>query len=202
LSRDKDVAVFIPADNLAAGVSNNIMITYMTRFFLKLTVLLSMIIGFNSSICGQNIFFKCDGIYQTSDNGIKIINKHSESDNRTRDSIIALVNKDGVPRKINNIPDFYLIDTIPIICSNDFKTVKIFQRKGNNKPELSVELNENVKEKFSKATDQNISKPLLIIFENKIIAAPIVVFTIENGKMQITGLDEELMNRIIKKFNK
>ena len=168
----------------------------------KLTILLVLILIFNYETEAQTKVFKCDGIYQTHENGMKIINKHSESDNLTRDSIIAIVNNDGVPIPINDVPYFYLIDTIPIVCFNDFKSAKLTWQKGNTKPVLSIKLIDSMKCKFANATRFNIGKPLPIIFENKLISAPTVVFAIESGELEITGLDKELIEQIVKKVKK
>jgi len=74
--------------------------------------------------------------------------------------------------------------------------------KRTKKPILYIKLYDTMKDKFAYATYQNISKPLPFIFENKIISAPIVGFQIEGGEINVTGLDEELINRIVKKVNK
>jgi len=184
------------------------MILYMTRLTLKLTVLLALMVGLISSTIAQNVIFKCNGIYQTSERGIRVFvvkNKTTKPSNDSKTMDINSQKNEGnsLIKEVIETPNSYLVDTIPIVCFDDFKTVKLVQQKGNiNKNELLIELNENVIDKFKSATYQNIGKPLPIIFENKLISAPVAVFTIDNGKIQVTGLDEELIDRIIKKVNK
>ncbi len=176
----------------------------MTRLDLKLFFIIILIIGLNNWTKAQDFIFKCDGIYQTKDNGIKIfVDKMSKS--ISPEDTITVNKKDKVNMEITEdfkTPDSYLVDTIPIICTNDFKIVRLDKDKRTNKPIFYIKLNDNVKDKFAKATEQNLSKSLLLIFDNRLITASNVVFPIESGELNINGLDEILIKRLIKKINK
>ena len=160
-------------------------------------------------ISAQNPTFKCDGIYQTSDNGVKILNNTKDKLPITKtitDTTTVFNKTDGTTKKIIqvrdiNIPDSYLIDTIPIVCFNDFKSVELKWQKWK-KPILSIKLNDKAKQTFSNATSQNIGKPLIILFENKLISAPVVYSHIDSGNMDITGLDLDIIIKIIQKLDK
>jgi preprotein translocase subunit SecD len=138
----------------------------------------------NSALKAQNALLQCDGIYQTSNNGVKVIQR-VEANNQGEGE-----------------PSYFIVDSIPVVCISDFKTVKRTLQKGSRKPSLYIKLKDEVKDKFTNATTLNTRKPLPFIFENKVIAAPIVIFPIESGEIEISGLDEDLINRIVKKFEK
>lgn len=151
---------------------------------------LGLVCLFNSALKAQNALLQCDGIYQTSDDGVKVI-QWAEANNQG----------EGEPAPPSE-PSYYIVDTIPVVCISDFKTVKRTLQKGSRKPALYIKLKDEVKDRFTNATTLNTRKPMPFIFEDKVIAAPVVIFPIESGEIEISGLDEDLIKHIIKKFEK
>ncbi len=86
--------------------------------------------------------------------------------------------------------EFQTEDGTIVITGTDVNTATA--RSGQNKmgnTEYSVELslNEEGKEKFAKATEENIGKPIAIIYDGETISAPNVEEAIPNGTAHITG---------------
>lgn len=86
--------------------------------------------------------------------------------------------------------EFQTEDGTTVITGTDVNTATA--RSGQNKmgnTEYSVELslNEEGKEKFAKATEENIGKPIAIIYDGETISAPNVEEAIPNGTAHITG---------------
>ena len=86
--------------------------------------------------------------------------------------------------------EFQTEDGTTVITGTDVNTATA--RSGQNKmgnTEYSVELslNEEGKEKFAKATEENIGKPIAIIYGGETISAPNVEEAIPNGTAHITG---------------
>lgn len=151
---------------------------------------LGLVCSVNSALKAQNALLQCDGFYQTSDDGIKVFQW-----------VEANTQGDGDPATTGE-PSYFIVDSIPVVCISDFKTVKRTLQKGSRKPVLYIKLKDEVKDRFTNATTLNTRKPLPLIFEDKVIAAPVVIFPIESGEIEISGLDEDLINRIVKKFEK
>ncbi len=168
---------------------------------MKTLMILSFLLTIIIELCNaQNYTFKCDGIYQTCQNGIKIKN---ELKHISRDSCIALARAEGAEiKQIFGDPDFFIIDTIPVVCFSDIKSAKIQFEELNKKSVLVITLKDNEKDKFKDVSVKNIGKNLPIIFENKLISDPVMNDIIENGKMDLSGLDNEMMEKIIRKVNK
>ena len=131
------------------------------------------------SSCGntENNKSKFHGIYQTSENGFEI----------------SFYNDNSKSLKI---------DTVPIITDLEMKTIEKHYQYQTNKPILNIQLSESGKKKFEKATIENFDKPLAIIFYDKLLAAPTVVSTIPNGKIDVHGIEVELIDEIVKGFKK
>src|SRR4051812_29884460 len=106
-----------------------------------------LIISFTLRVSAQSKVFKCDGIYSTTKNGweLKLAKDSTKS---------------------------FLVDSVPIVCFSEFKSAHLATALNDKKPRLFIELNNYGTIKFDSATIYNIGKPLLIIFENSIIAAP------------------------------
>ena len=85
----------------------------------------------------------------------------------------------------------FSIDTLklvdePAVRTNDIaKATRIFDQL--NRPAILIELNKEGAEKFLTLTKENIQKPIAIVVNNKIIAAPVVVSTILEGRIMING---------------
>jgi preprotein translocase subunit SecD len=140
----------------------------------KYILLVVLLICFMLSSKSQTNIYKCDGIYRTSKSGQKL-------------SLASDSSK------------IFLVDPNPIVCFSEFKLAEFGISHYDRKPILSIELNDNATMKFDSATAKNIGKPLLIIFENSIVSAPNVIQQIEDGKIQVTGLEEKLIKQIVAK---
>ena len=85
----------------------------------------------------------------------------------------------------------FSIDTLklvdePAVRTNDIaKATRIFDQL--NRPAILIELNKEGAEKFLTLTKENIQKPIAIVVNNKIIAAPVVASTILEGRIMING---------------
>jgi len=94
------------------------------------------------------------------------------------------------------------IDTIPIIVPGDFDRVRMEFCTTTEKPLLSIQLTEAGKVKFAKLTRENIGKPIAIILNDKLLSMPVVHVGIPNGKIEISGLDKEMMENLVDEFTK
>ncbi len=86
--------------------------------------------------------------------------------------------------------EFQTEDGATVITGSDVSTATA--RSGQNKmgnTEYSVELslNEEGKEKFAQATEENVGKSIAIIYDGETISAPTVQEAIPNGTAHITG---------------
>ncbi len=86
--------------------------------------------------------------------------------------------------------EFQTEDGATVITGSDVSTATA--RSGQNKmgnTEYSVELslNEEGKEKFAQATEENVGKSIAIIYDGETISAPTVKEAIPNGTAHITG---------------
>lgn len=59
----------------------------------------------------------------------------------------------------------------------------------NSQPEVNLGFNSEGTDLFAEITKRNISKPVAIVLDKKIISAPTVQTAIENGQARITGLE-------------
>ena len=59
---------------------------------------------------------------------------------------------------------------------------------GNREYSVELNLNENGKEKFAKATEENVGKQIAIIYDDEVKSAPVVQTAITGGQCEITGM--------------
>ena len=171
----------------------------MTKSIIIYLILIILIIGLCFKSNAQIYNFKCDGLYQTSDVGIKVINEISNTETSYKiDSDSKIIDI------TNEVPDYYIIDTIPLICFCDIKSIEIEKGENDRNITLSFKLKDYAIEKFQNVTYKNIGRPIPFIFENKLILAPIVNQVIENGEFACSfkGLSDELLKYLFDKFKK
>ena len=97
----------------------------------------------------------------------------------------------------NDSSQVYHIDPVPVIKVKDFVKVKK-QKNEYNMIELYIRIDDKYVEKFADITTENIGKPLIFILNDKLVAAPIVQTEISGGVVVLTGIDENLIDEIIK----
>lgn len=118
-----------------------------------------------------------NGIYQTSVNGVEF-------------------------KLYDDSTKSFKADKKPIVSFSDFKKVKIKKSPHDRTSMLFIKLNKTGKEKFSKATKQNIRKHLLIIFKGKLLSAPVVIESITGGEIQVSGIEKSICKEIVKAYKK
>lgn len=101
---------------------------------------------------------------------------------------------DGMYETLNYNPDERIdIESITLkeIPSIEFKDLKSISVKPEQSPALSYSVqmifNEAATKKLSKISNNNIYKPLVIVINQKIVFAPIIRHSIDNGNLEISG---------------
>ncbi len=62
----------------------------------------------------------------------------------------------------------------------------IVQKGGDTQPSLALELSKEASRKFEKITEENIGKKLMVVLDNKILAAPTINAPIRDPKIKLT----------------
>ncbi len=73
-----------------------------------------------------------------------------------------------------------------VLGKADFKSARIDTYE-NAQQTVMLELKKEAAEKFEKITEENIGKRLAVVFNNKILTAPIVRDAIRGGKIKLDG---------------
>ena len=73
------------------------------------------------------------------------------------------------------------------MVSRASKEVGALEQGGPSVPYVSLEFNEEGKELFAKATQDNLNKRILIVLDEEVVSAPTVNSAITDGKAMITG---------------
>ena len=92
------------------------------------------------------------------------------------------------------------VDKSEKITFDDFK--KVTTKSTQYGKVMLIKLNKKGKAMLAKMTQQNLQKPLVIVFQGKILSAPIVQETIKGGRLEISGIDEKTINDMLKFINK
>ena len=103
------------------------------------------------------------------------------------DNAIYLSNPNGkLELKLNKIYEKYTFDSNPIILFEDVKFVKIINTQFDI-PALLIQLNKKGSEDLKRITHLNKGKNLGLVFEGKLIAAPLINDEILDGEFAISG---------------
>lgn len=89
--------------------------------------------------------------------------------------------------KLTEVPDITISD-----ISNIKKSLNY-----HGKPTLNITLTKEAGEKFYTLTEKNVSKPIAIVVNKKIISMPIVFSPISEGNLVLDGISEEEIDTII-----
>ncbi|WP_352400594.1 protein translocase subunit SecD [Anaerotignum sp.] len=73
------------------------------------------------------------------------------------------------------------------MIKNATKQVGATSKNGPSIPYVSLEFNEEGKEKFAQATEENIGKTIRIVMDDEVISAPVVQTKITDGNAMISG---------------
>jgi len=73
------------------------------------------------------------------------------------------------------------------MVSRAIKEVGAMEEGGPSVPYVSLEFNEQGKELFAKATQENLNKRIVIVLDGEVVSAPTVNSAITDGKAMITG---------------
>ena len=147
------------------------------RIFIKFTsviVNLTLLNSFSVNLTAQTKF---NSIYKTSETGINYT-------------------------FYNDSTSSLKIDTIPVISSLDFMEVKKKYNKEFRQYELYINLIKKGSTSFAEVSKANIGKPLAIIINDKLLAAPTIQTEITDGKLMVTGLDKDLVKEIVGYFKR
>ena len=147
------------------------------KIFIKFTLVIVSLTILNSLSANLFAQTKFNGIYKTSETGINYTFYN--------DSTTSLK-----------------IDTIPVVSSFEFMEVKKKYNKQFRQYELYINLTKKGSKTFAEVTKANIGKPLAIIINDKLLAAPIIQIEITDGKLMVTGLDKALVMEIVGYFKK
>jgi preprotein translocase subunit SecD len=88
-----------------------------------------------------------------------------------------------------------------VVDQNDVQTVKTIENTETNSWEILLSLNPKGTERLKKITAENMGKKLKIVVDGKIVSAPVIQTSIENGHVAFTSHysyaeAEELATRI------
>ncbi len=95
---------------------------------------------------------------------------------------------------------FEYIDTNAILTFNDIKSIKNKKGKYGGR-ELFIVLTDDAKKVFADYTQNNVGNKLAIIFNDKLIMAPVIQDAITGGEVVVTGYDlNEEFDKIVENF--
>ena len=147
------------------------------KILVKFTLVIVSVTILNSLFVNLNAQTKLNGIYNTSETGINYT-------------------------FFNDSTSSVKIDTIPVVSSFEFMEVKKKYNKEFKQYELFINLTKKGSISFAKLTKANIGKPLAIIINDKLLAAPLIQTEITDGRLMLTGLDKALVKEIVGYFKK
>lgn len=81
----------------------------------------------------------------------------------------------------------YVLKQNAALDKSQIKKVMVSNNKNTNSAELQIEFNENGALTWLNLSRNNLDKPIAIVIDNAVYAAPIVRSEIKSGKCQITG---------------
>lgn len=141
----------------------------------KLTCITLFLLSITQLAYSQAYHSKLNGIFQTSSQGTAL-SFYNDSD-----------------KSLN-------IDKFESITFNDFK--KVTTKSTQYGKVILIKLNKKGKTMLAKMTKQNLRKPLVIVFQGKILSAPIVHEAITGGRLEISGIDKKTIHDILNFINK
>lgn len=144
------------------------------KIIVIITILVSSIISCNQK---KDNKYRLNGIYQTAKNGLEI-------------------------KFYNDSTKSLKIDTIPVINYSDIDKIEKQYQSQTNQSIINLQLTEIGKKKFKKATRENLNKPLAIVLNDKLLSAPTIVSVIPNGQINISGIDNDQIDKILGDFRK
>lgn len=118
-----------------------------------------------------------NGVYQTSPNGKKFT-MHNDSSQSLQ------------------------VEETAIVSFSDFEAMTMRSSAASGKPNLYIKMTPEGRKKFALATQENIDKPLAIIFNDQLFSAPVVREKITTGELQISGIDKKSYEKIMAAFKR
>ncbi|WP_299452119.1 hypothetical protein [uncultured Microscilla sp.] len=126
---------------------------------------------------------------------------YGQTDGTSLSGIFQTAVQGGVKLPFYNNTDRSLrVDKSVAITFADFK--KMTAKSTPQGKTLFIKLNKAGKAKLAQMTQNNLQKPLVIVFEGEILSAPLVQETITSGNLQITGIDKKTARKFIKSYKK
>ena len=93
------------------------------------------------------------------------------------------------------------LEARPVITLKEVGEVKKTVRYSGTYPEVNLKLTEEGSQKLYMLTKANIGKPIAIVIENQIVAMPMVMAAVADGRVSIAGgFSEEEIDRIIERI--
>lgn len=144
---------------------------------MKITYILLVIMVFNAKTLRSQTITDIipDGIYETCSEGIKIFYSGDSS-------------------------QYCFLDTTQAIHFNCIAKIKKKKSKYAGGYSLTIQFNETASLQLQLLTQRNIEKRLPIIADNQIIASPFVMTEISDGKLSLTGINEDLIDLLQKRY--
>ncbi|MCD9854783.1 DUF2059 domain-containing protein [Epilithonimonas sp. JDS] len=102
------------------------------------------------------------------------------------DGFYSVVNYEGPSQKLKD----FRLSSNPSITTNEILEVKKLKDE-YGRPVIDIILNKEGAKKFRVLTENNIGKPIAIVFSKKILSAPFINDVINDGRVQIAGIFTE-----------
>lgn len=116
-----------------------------------------------------------------------------EGDKRIRVQIPGVENAEEAIQEIGQTAQLSFVDEAGnVLLTGDmvkdaYKQVGATDPNGASLPYVALEFNEEGKQRFAEATQNNIGKVIYIVMDEEVISAPVVQTAITDGKAMITG---------------
>ncbi len=116
-----------------------------------------------------------------------------EGDKRIRVQIPGVENAEEAIQEIGQTAQLSFVDEAGnVLLTGDmvkdaYKQVGAADPNGPSLPYVALEFNEEGKQRFAEATQNNIGKVIYIVMDEEVISAPVVQTAITDGKAMITG---------------
>ncbi len=117
---------------------------------------------------------------------------YQEGDDRINIEIPGVTNANEILDELGKPGslEFQTEDGATVVTGADISTAtarSIQNKMGNTEYSVELSLNDEGKEKFAKATEENVGKTIAIIYDGEVISAPEVNEAIPDGSAHITG---------------
>lgn len=98
------------------------------------------------------------------------------------DGFYSVINYEGSRQKLKD----FRLSSNPEITKNEILEVKKL-KDAYGRPVIDIILNKEGAKKFRILTENNVGKPIAMVFNKKILSAPLINDVITNGRVQIAG---------------